>query len=253
MKKVLVPVYQPVVDMQTRRITYFEALARKVDGSDGHGRLIELGESYGFIHLVDLGILSQVIRVIEERPCVNVSVNVSVMTIENALGEFLSLVFAHMDVADRLVFEITETIKIRDYAKVHQFVEAVRLAGAKVAVDDFGDGYATIELVERIRPEFVKFPCSMVERLSQTGDVRPVTELRTKIEALGGAVIAEYVDSREKCELLRQAGVRHGQGFYFGRVRSHPACERTDCVPELAVCRDAGAEVMPSYVTAKCG
>lgn len=251
MKKVLEPVFQPVVNMQTRRVTYFEALARKVDGSDGHGRLIELGESHGFIHLIDLGMLSQVINMVRERPCLTVSVNISVMTIENALGEYLSLVFSHMDVAHRLVFEITETIKIRDYEKVGQFVKAVRLAGAKVAVDDFGDGHATMEVVERIRPEYVKFPCSIVERLGQTCDVRPVTELRASIEALGGLVIAEYVDSREKCELLRLAGIVHGQGFYFGKARHKPTvCERAACTQVDGECRDFSSKVQLLHAAA---
>lgn len=237
MKKVLVPVYQPVVNMTTGEVTYFEALARKLDGTNGHGKLIELGESYGFIHLVDLGILAQVVRVLQEQPCVHVSVNVSIMTIESAMAEFLSLVFAHMDVVDRMVFEITETVRIRDFEKVGRFVDALRVAGGRVAVDDFGDGFATMEWVERIRPEFVKFPCSMVENLRLTGDAQSLIDLRLHIESMGGAVIAEYIDTREKYDLLRLAGVVHGQGFFFGEAQKHPTCDRVDCSDRQDQCR----------------
>lgn len=237
MYKVLVPVYQPVIDMVTGGITYHESLARRMDGAGGHGKLIELGESYGFIHLVDLGILAQVVRMLNEQPCVTVSVNVSVMTIENALPEFLSLVFAHMDVAPRIVFEITETVRARDFDKLDRFVEAIRVAGGRIAIDDFGDGFATMALVEHVKPEFVKFPAAMVEHLRATGDVQSLIDLRKEIESIGSAVIAEYIDSHEKYELLCRAGVRHGQGYYFGEPIQMPGCDRSRCPPDEIGCR----------------
>lgn len=252
MKKVLVPVFQPVVDMLTRQITFYEALARRMDGSDGHGRLIELGENFGFIHLVDLGILAQVVRVLEGQPCVSVSVNVSVMTIENALGEYLSLVFAHMEVADRLVFEITETVQVKDFDKIDRFVDGVRLAGSRVAIDDFGDGHATMALVERTRPDFVKLPSSMIERMRATCDVQPLVGLRTKIEALGASVIAEYVDSKEKVDLLLKAGIRHGQGFFIGRHEKHPVCDRSACPPDAINCGMGWEQPPLRFAGAQC-
>lgn len=244
MKNVLVPVYQPVVDMTNHQVKFFEALARRKDGRDGHVRLIELGESYGFIHFVDLGILSQVIRELEGRPCVTASVNISVMTIENALSEILSLIFAHLEMAPRLVFEITETIQITDFKKIGQFVDAVRLAGGKIAIDDFGDGFASMEIVERFKPEFVKFPFTMVEELLKTGDVESVSGLSAKIAAMGCQVIAEFVDSKAKVELLGQAGVTLGQGYYFGKPSYHPDCVRLECRPEKIIdCRHVGVSL----------
>lgn len=227
--------------MQTQQVTFFEALARRKDGSDGHYRLIELGESYGFIHFVDLGMLAQAVRELEGRPCVTVSVNISVMTIESALGEILSLIFAHIDVAPRLVFEITETVQITNFQKVYKFVHAVRLAGAKVAIDDFGDGFASMDIVERIRPEYVKFPCSMVQELMRTRDVKSLSDLREQLGVLGASVIAEFVDSREKLDLLKEAGVAHGQGYFFGKPSYHPDCVRIECHPAKMIdCRHVG-------------
>lgn len=241
MKNVLVPVYQPVVDMQTQQVTFFEALARRKDGNDGHYRLIELGESYGFIHFVDLGMLAQVVRELESRPCVTVSVNISVMTIESALGEILSLLFAHIDVAPRLVFEITETVQITNFQKLFKFVHAVRLAGAKVAIDDFGDGFASMNVVERIRPEYVKFPASIVNDLMKTRDVEKMCGLCAQIGGLGASVVAEFVDSREKVELLKEAGVAHGQGYFFGKPSFHPNCLLIECQPAKMIdCRHVG-------------
>lgn len=252
MKKVLVPVFQPIVDIHTREIAYFEALARQANGNTDHGEIIGLGERYGFIYMVDLGILAQVIRVLEQWPCVNISVNVSVVTLELALPDLLSLVFAHMDLAHRLVFEITETVQIRDFDRVMKFVQAIRLAGARIAVDDFGDGFATMPVVERIRPDFVKFPASMMEMLSQSGEVETMIKLRTQIESMGGSVIVEYVDSAEKRDILKKAGVRYGQGHFFGRVRGHPSCDRIDCPPGYHECRHVSAPLM-AMASVKCG
>lgn len=62
MKKAIIPVYQPIVDAKTGIVSHYEALARTINSTGEHGRLIELGELVGFIDLVDIAMLEHVVE-----------------------------------------------------------------------------------------------------------------------------------------------------------------------------------------------
>lgn len=237
MYKVLEPIYQPVVDLQSRRVVYFEALARRIDGGKGgHVRLIELGESLGFIHLIDLGMLEQVLRVVSAKPCLTVGVNISVMTIEQAMGDLLSLFFRHVECANRIVFEITETVKITNYHAVEKFVDAVRVGDGRIAIDDLWDGFATFDLVRRLRPEFVKTSGGVMNDLLASRNPRWLSMLQEQVNVWGGVVVAENVDSKEKLDLLQKAGIRFGQGFLLGHPQPVPDGGLPTCRQSLSPC-----------------
>lgn len=219
MDRVLNPVFQPIINLSSNEITYYEALARVAndDGNGNHIKLIEMGEAFGFIDLIDIAMLKHAIAALECNPTVKIAVNVSVMTIEKALGDLLSLIFKHYECIGRIVFEITETIEIKDQEKMRRFVEEVRLLKAGIAIDDFGDGYATMEVVSDIRPDFVKLPSRYVKEFAENRNIAGLQALKRNIALHGAALIAEHIDSYHKYDLLKKAGVTHGQGFYFGR------------------------------------
>lgn len=221
MRKVVVPVFQPIVEITTGWVSHYEALARAREGSAGHVRLIELGEHYGFIDLIDIAMLQQVFRLLRDEPNAVLAVNVSVVTIEQSCNDILSLIFKHMDLVRRLVFEITETVQITDMGRISRFVQAVRLLNARVAIDDFGTGYFTVPLVREIQPEFLKLSCDLVADMSLTGG--EIMKLRELIRVYGGEIIAEHVDSQEKLNTLRQLGVRYAQGYLLGVPTAHLA------------------------------
>lgn len=224
MKKPLVPIFQPVVDLDAGRVLYLEALARHVNGGDLHGKVLEAAEFYGIVHHIDLCMMEQVLRAVESNPSLRVGVNVSVMTIENALGDLLSLLFRFIECADRVVLEITESVMVADFGAIERFVDAAHIAGSKVAVDDLWDGYATFELVQRIKPDYVKTAGGVMGDLMASQNPRWMATLREQVSPWGGAVIAEHVDAPDKVEILRKAGIRYGQGFLLGRPASLADC-----------------------------
>ncbi|MDH0342038.1 EAL domain-containing protein [Chromobacterium haemolyticum] len=214
MHKVVVPVFQPIVEIETGGVSHYEALARAREGSAGHVRLIELGEHYGFIDLIDMAMMEKVFRLLHDQPNAVLAVNVSVGTIEQSCSDVLSLVFKNMDLVRRLVFEITETVEIRDMGRISRFVQAVRLLNARVAIDDFGAGFFTLPLVREIQPEFLKLSCNLVADMNRTAD--EILRLKEQIRGYGGEIIAEHVDSHEKLNTLRRLGVRYAQGYLLG-------------------------------------
>lgn len=216
MRNVIVPVYQPIVDVETGSVLHYEALARIGNGSCDHGRLIELGEMVGFVNLIDIAMLDHVVDALRRNPRVIVAVNVSGATIDRSCSELLATVFRNPEFMRRVVFEITETCEICDQKMLKRFLMSVRLLESRVALDDFGAGFCTLDIVEKIQPEFVKLAGNIVDLLDRTGDDVAVREVCNLVRGYGGHMIAEHVDTKSKCEAVCALGIRYLQGFYVG-------------------------------------
>lgn len=224
MRKVVVPVYQPILDLRTHTIAHYEALARVRNDSDpnGHTRLIRMGEEIGFIDLVDLAMLEQVFEVLDTYPQLSIAGNFSVSTIERATKEVLPLIYHHLDLASRLIVEITETVAIRDMSSVERFIGAARHAGARVALDDYGVGTFTVDHISQLQPDLVKLDGSLVAQLVE-GFPLHVDAVKAAVARYGGEIVGELVDSEEKLHALVTHGIRYAQGYHIGRPSIHIA------------------------------
>ncbi len=215
MRNVVHPVFMPIFDSKTGALACYEALARTHSGYE-HGPLLFTAEKYGFIHSIDVTMLDQVVTLMRLHPNVKMSVNVSVRTIEHDGADYLSAVYKHMDVISRIVFEITETVQISDMKQIRTFIEAVRVLGGRIAVDDFGSGYFSMSEIEAINPDFVKLSTDFVNEIE--GRAGEILFLRDRVNGYrGGRIIAEHVDSLEKLVLLSRLGIELTQGYFWGK------------------------------------
>lgn len=231
MKKAIVPVYQPIVDAETGGILHYEALARVRNSEAGHGSLIEMGETVGFIDLIDIAMLEHVVEALQDNPRAVVAINVSGVTIERSCKDFLASIFKNMEFMRRVVFEITETSEIRDQRMLTRFLMSVRLLDARVALDDFGTGFCTIDLVKQIKPDFVKLDGGVVEYADATGDTAQIRRVRDLVSSYGGEIIAERVDTKRKADAMRDLSIRYLQGFYVGSIVSFLPEKEPDVMP----------------------
>jgi EAL domain-containing protein (putative c-di-GMP-specific phosphodiesterase class I) len=222
MKELLEPAFQPIAELATGAIEYYEALARIRDDpvDSGHVTLIELAERHQFIHLLDLAILDQAAEA-AAREKQRIAVNFSVITIEARYRQVVARLARLGDACRGMVVEITETAPIHDPQKVALFIAAVREFGCRVALDDYGNtdghGHFTANLVRFLRPDFLKLDGSILARATSSGDHHALQQAISLAESVDAEVIAEFVDSAEKIELLTLLGVRYGQGWAIGR------------------------------------
>lgn len=221
MKEFLEPAFQPIVDLRTGDVEYYETLARiRDDQTDsGHVTLIHLAERYRFIHLLDLAML-ELASDAAIRHGRRIGTNVSALTIEAHLPQVMARLVALGSVRQGLVLEITETVPVHDARKVAFFIAAARELGCRIAIDDFGidGGHFTAALVRFLQPDFLKLDGSVLARAVQSGDHRPLKQATALAHSVGVPVIAEFVDSAEKIELLALIGIRFGQGCFLGQA-----------------------------------
>lgn len=119
---------------------------------------------------------------------------------------------------DRVVVELTEHVPVEDYAQLAGSVERLRAAGASVAVDDAGAGYASLSHILAIRPSFVKVDRVIVDGCDRDGGKLALIEmLGTFASRIDAWVVAEGVERREELDALVRLGVPLAQGWLFGR------------------------------------
>jgi len=136
---------------------------------------------------------------------------------------------------ERYVFEVVETDEVRDPGHLEGILREYRRQGFRVALDDLGAGYGSLELMQGIRPDFVKLDRAMVDGVSGDSYRASITaRLIQMAKDLGVTVIAEGVERAEDWAWLRECEVDLVQGFLFarpGRVPPRPAPMRPDSAP----------------------
>lgn len=216
---------QPVVSATTRETVFFEALLR-VQSADGSIRpavdVVPALERAGLIHLADIRMLELVADHLGRHPAQRVSLNVSPVTMERP--DWLPALKAHLgprlDVASRLIVEVTETAAIREPQAMRALLDATRAIGAAVAIDDFGAGYTSFRNLRSFPVDFVKIDGAFVQNLSRSADDRFF--VRTLIELahhLGIATVAEWVEDEESAKLIASWGAEYLQGDHCGPPR----------------------------------
>ena len=214
--------FQPVVCAATGQTDYFECLLRMRDvgGSIIAGsEFITPIEQLGLIGFIDNYVLKLTVRELARHPEVRLGLNISGLTA--CVGPWLQLLVSLLghrpDVARRLVVEITETAALSDLEESARFVDTLRRAGCRVALDDFGVGHASLRHLETLPVDTVKIDGSFVRDLAENHDRRFV--LRDLLGSIGGfgcTTVAEGVENAADEAAARAEGFSHLQGYHLG-------------------------------------
>ena len=226
-------VYQPIVSLESGRISGLEALVRWQHPQRGlvvPGEFIEIAEENGAI----LPIGRWVLREACERavawqaagvigPSMFVCVNVSAREIQQpgfvgAVEE--ALVWAGLE-PKRLILEITETALIKATSPTVTTLEALRALGVRVVIDDFGTGYFSLSHLRQFPVDALKIASEFIQLAED--DSRSAA-LAGAIVALGEsldiATVAEGIETRQQAERMRSLGCTYGQGYFFAKPMS---------------------------------
>ncbi len=118
---------------------------------------------------------------------------------------------------DQLVFEVTESERITDVEHLADVFTYYRERGCRVALDDLGAGYSSLNMLVRLQPDVVKLDKEIVQQLPGAASGAVVSAVCDIAHSYGGRVLAECVETAEQAEAARELGVDLAQGWYFGR------------------------------------
>ncbi|NQV59844.1 MAG: EAL domain-containing protein [Alphaproteobacteria bacterium] len=226
---------QPIVDGVTGETQLYECLLRMLNENGDlvpAGLFIPVVEKLGLIRRLDKYTLELALKEMEEVKHVNLAVNISGMTATDpsTLDHLLSLVHMHSSVADRLIFEITETVAMMDFEETARFANKLRDLGCRIALDDFGAGYTSYRHLKSLAVDIVKIDGQFVKDLHENKENQLfVQTLLDLAEGFGAEVVGECVETEEEAQALRDRGVKYLQGYHFGA----PTLERPWNAPAL--------------------
>ena len=206
--------FQPMFDLSDCRIVSLEALARFGEPARSPAAWFAEAAGVGLGAELELAAISRALERLDEFPAdVALAINVSPATALDPLFSKLLL-----DVADRLVIEITEHAQVDDYDALLSALAPLRERGAQLAIDDVGAGFANLRHILRLSPDIVKLDLSLTQEIVRDPALEAfATSLVGFAEGVGASIAAEGISSDEDLELLRSLGVDYGQGFYLAR------------------------------------
>ena len=232
-------VYQPLVDAATGKMLGVEALARwnTASGPISPEVFIPLAEKSGLIDQLGLAVLKNAIRATKAWPNINVSVNVSPHQLcnPNFPSEVISLLAQEEFSPLSLTLEVTEGVLMSNPDQARRAINALKTAGIRFALDDFGCGYASIGALRQFGFDRMKIDRSLVWAMDDQN--RGVEILRATISlaaALGIPVTAEGIETDRQASVLREAGCDQLQGFMIGRPMSAQDISKLPCLAVAA-------------------
>ena len=223
-------VFQPIVDLEDRRVVGAEALVRwqhPVRGLVAPGDFIAIAEASDLIVPLGSWILREAFRQlkawepsIRELEGFRLSINLSGRQLADPAfpGTVRRLLRMHDVDPGRVVFELTETALAVESSHVEHAVAELRALGIRLALDDFGTGYASLSYVRRFAFDSIKLDRSFIAGLgAEAQDAALVTAAVSMGRAMSMRVVAEGVETTEQVATLRDMGCALGQGYLFAR------------------------------------
>lgn len=124
---------------------------------------------------------------------------------------------------EQIIFEVVETEKITNVEHLLSILEYYRKNGFKVALDDLGAGYSSLNLLTRLKPDFVKIDMELIRNVDSDPYKAVITEnLINMARELGTRTITEGVETLEEWNWVRNKGADYVQGFLFARPAAPP-------------------------------
>lgn len=225
--------FQPIVDVQARGVFAHEALVRGTAGEPAASVLSRVtdGNRYPF----DQACREKAIGI---AAALGVQSHLSINFLPNAIyrpdvciRSTLQAARQHGFPLGRIIFEAVEGEQVDDGKWLAEVLAEYKRIGFKTAIDDFGAGFAGLNLLADFQPDIVKLDMALVRGIDQNLPRRVIVSgVVSMCEQLGIGVIAEGIETRDEAQCLADLGIGLMQGYWFAR----PQFERASAEGDIA-------------------
>jgi diguanylate cyclase (GGDEF)-like protein len=240
------PTYQPIFSLTTGDVVGFEGLVAPIDATrfPNASALFAGAESADRTVELDMACLATVARGVGTLPeQTYLSVNISPRTLESEHfqpNELRAIFGRHGIAPDQLVLELTERQEVKDLEQLRRNVAACRKAGMRIAADDVGAGNAGLRLLSEVQFDVVKIDLSLVQGgILHDPDHAVLRALQELAARWNASVVAEGVETPAQLAVVRDLGIKAGQGYLLSRPGRDVRAVRIDPVALIA----SGSEI----------
>lgn len=212
--------FQPIIHAARREVFSYEALIRG-EQNEPAGHLLQQVAPCNLHKFDEESRIVAIEMAARLGLAAHLNLNLLPLSIESspaAISSILAVAEKHGIRPEQIVLEILEKEMIRDFERFDAAVNEHRGKGLSFAIDDFGAGYAGLNLLADFQPEFIKLDMYLVRGIETNGPRQAIVRgiLRTCLD-LGIDVIAEGVETHDEYDWLRSEGIELFQGWLFAR------------------------------------
>ncbi|WP_439510356.1 ammonium transporter [Marinimicrobium koreense] len=235
---------QPIVSLDADdEVPRYEVLVRMLDENGGvipPGAFMPAAERYSVATAIDRWVVANTLAWVGDdrrkrgRVSGDYSINVSADSITDR--DFLDFVLSCLQRSqvppESICFEITETSAIANLSSAIRFIERLKSIGCRFALDDFGSGVSSFGYLKNLPVDFIKIDGSFVKDICRDSTARVMVGSINNIgQEMGLKTVAEFVESADILEALRELGVDFAQGYYLGKPKPLTALQEVRMMP----------------------
>jgi EAL domain-containing protein (putative c-di-GMP-specific phosphodiesterase class I)/DNA-binding response OmpR family regulator len=214
-------VFQPLVDLESREIRGYEALSRGPAGSEIENPdvIFEIARDFDLIWDLERLCIENVHPFLEEITRRGyLFFNLESHFIQQLQYRGTEVFEPFFEYRNSIVIEVTERSAIRDYRTFRHTLQNLKTMGFKIAIDDCGSGYASLEAVAELQPDYLKVGHSLFQGLEKDPIRARIVDLVARCaETVGAGTIAEAIETEEQLRICRELRIAQGQGYLFAR------------------------------------
>jgi len=220
-EKAISTVFQPVLDLNDFSIVGYEALSRGPAGTEIENPeiIFELARDFDLVWELEKLCIDNV------RPALKdvcsrgfLFFNLESQFIQQLQQRGTEVFESFVDCHHQVVIEVTERSAIRDYRTFRRTLHDLKAMGFRIAIDDCGSGYATLEAVAELRPDYLKVGHSLFRDVEKDPIRRRLVDLVARCaDTINAKTIAEAIETEDQLRICRELGIQYGQGFLFAQ------------------------------------
>ena len=225
--QVIITYGQPIVDLETGRLTGFESLARWNDAELGFvppDEFIEVAEQTGLVVALGEHLLAETLAAATRAGvfAAGLTLSVNASPIQLRVPGFVELLREQMARyrirPEQVIVEITEAILVTEGDPAVSTLAEIHAIGVGLAIDDFGTGYSALGYLRRLPVQVIKIDKSLTScLLTEAKTVAVVEGVARMAHRMGVRVVMEGIENEMEAERCRAVGADRGQGYLFGR------------------------------------
>lgn len=223
--------FQPIVDLETQSVFAYEALVRGLNGEGAGTVLAQVNDDnrYRFDQACRVKAIERAVQLgLQRIDGCHLSINFlpnAIYRPETCIRSTLEACTRFDFPSERLMFEVTEGERVDDAEHLIGIFTDYRKRGFLTAIDDFGAGYAGLNLLARFQPNVLKIDMELTRDIDSTPAKQAIVEgIALVSRRLGIQVVAEGIETAAERDALLAMGVRYQQGYLFAR----PSTERLE-------------------------
>jgi diguanylate cyclase (GGDEF)-like protein len=216
----LVPYFQGIVDVKTRKIVKYEVLSRVIQ-DDGRAESIfpylQIAKDNKIYSKITKTVLYKSVELFSKNEIpFNINFSIEDIMDDSIIAILNKIAKENPKIMKHITFEILESESINDYGVIKKFIEDVKKVGAKVAIDDFGSGYSNFEHLINLDIDFIKLDGSLIKNIHKDKNAYNIVNLINKFAHDSNIqTVAEFVENEEIYQTLKKLGIDYAQGYHF--------------------------------------